>query len=92
MVAAAAAARIAPAAERLGSGSDTACAGITRLAGVPVRSQRACAFGLQRRTTPKARPPDRNDPGNGLSPQLRRQHVYAAETAAYQALSPDDSR
>ena len=37
------------------------------------------------RITPDTRPPDRDDAGHAPFPQLRRQHVLAAETPIYQA-------
>jgi hypothetical protein len=37
------------------------------------------------RTTPDARPPDRDDAGHAPFPQLRRRHVLAAEMPIYQA-------
>src|ERR1700730_16108798 len=37
------------------------------------------------RATPNARPPDRDDVGHDPYPQLRRRHVFAAETPIYQA-------
>jgi hypothetical protein len=57
-----------------------------------LRDQLARALGLQRRTTPRRRPPGLDDIDDDLSRSCGRRHVYAAETPSYQALSADDFR
>ena len=92
-MAGAAAARIAKAPERaLGQRSIPPAPGSPASGREPLRSQLARAPRLQRARLVEYARRIAMTPGNDLSPRLRRRHVYAAKTAAYQALSAYDFR
>ena len=78
--------------EAVGQRLDTARADHPPAAGNRFAASSPARPAFNGRTTPKTHPPDCDDTNDDLSPQLRRRHVYAAETRVYEALPADDFR